>query len=176
MNSSAFLDWRDWLLYRDRLMISPADQRSLLGIYEIEFDCVNTNGQESDWTRQPYGSVGLSYADSFQARLTSRATFLLHATARYVPVRPQSTYPKGPATPLATSICEHPLPFLCACIETSFRVNDTFDGTVCCRIAFQVTQHVVRRTVHPSLHWPDYHHCSHLLQMAERRAGQLADR
>jgi hypothetical protein len=106
-------------------MISPADQRSLLGIYEIEFDCVNTNGQESDWTRQPYGSVGLSYADSFQARLTSRATFLLHATARYVPVRPQSTYPKGLATPLATSICEHPLPFLCACIETSFRVNDT---------------------------------------------------
>jgi hypothetical protein len=67
----------------------------------------------------------LSYADSFQARLTSRATFLLHATARYVPVRPQSTYPKGLATPLATSICEHPLPFLCACIETSFRVNDT---------------------------------------------------
>jgi hypothetical protein len=57
MNSSAFLDWRDWLLYRDRLMASPADQRSLLGIYEIEFDCVNTNGQESDWTRQPYGSV-----------------------------------------------------------------------------------------------------------------------
>jgi hypothetical protein len=66
----------------------------------------------------------LSYADSFQARLTSRATFLLHATARYVPVRPQSTYPKGLATLLATSICEHPLPFLCACIETSFRVND----------------------------------------------------